>query len=1168
MSRRAFTVAVVAATIAWSIGLAALVTPLTANAAASGDLVRGSLPAVYYVGADGKRYVFPNEKTYTTWYGDFSTVQVVTDAELAAMPIGGNVTYKPGNRMIKIQTDPKVYAVGKDGTLRWVKDEATATCLYGASWNTMIDDVSDAFFVNYTIGADINACGDFDKAAASAGSPTINADKDLSVGPGSLSVGASSMMPVGGTLPQGATAVNMLKFDVRNGGSSTAIIDSITVRRIGPGDVGDFDFIYVYRGNDRLTSGRTINGSTNESTFSALGLSIAAGATESLWIAADADGAAGNVDALQVVGVTSGSTVATGTPVTGPYFTFANVAVGEVTIDEGGAIATVKAGETGVKVAEFDLTADGEDASFQRIALEFTGTANNSDVSNFVLKRGSTTLATVTGVNADDMVVFALTSPFMLENGTTRTFEVYADIAAGVDTADDIKFDLDQDSDLLCVGQSYGYGMTVNDTMSEVAVNIEAGQLTAVNNGPATRDIAAGGNDVELLNITLSAQANLEYRTLRVRINIGGGDDVADVIEDLKVVDAATGVIISDSLDGTDGDAQQDFEFNDSFYIASGASRTVKVTADIEDGSEGNTVQAIWGDAVNDDLFEEGDVRNLDNGDDLDPALDAVPGAPLAGNAHDIVDAGLTVAVGSTPVAQTYIQGGTGVALMGFGLTANEASDLLVESITVTGWTFGDTPVRNLLLTGSLWNGSVMVGSYETPSAADATQPGHDGEMVFDNLNLSIPAGESVALLLKGDLRTSLAAGEDMWFSIEAGDIDVEDADNEPLAAGQIDGLAIDGPDMAIELEGNLTVVLAPEDADTEAGIVVGGTSNAVLAKYKLTAQFEDLKLTRAMFEIGDAASASSVSLWSGSTLVGGPVGVTGAGIAQFTGLNVVIPKDSHNTLTVKANLNSVGGTGAATGSLATVTLLDNDFEVRGISAGSNTLIDDGDLDLDIVGYTKVIHKSKPSVALVSLPTSQLTAGDVTASRFTVSADAAGEVAVMGLVFEIQNQTNGVVDPVGSESSVRRIGGSYINGVVTVTDDTDNDGSCENGETCFFAVVFDQEEVISAGSQVTYSLMIDVDQANTGTDSLSVKLLGDDFDANVDDYADFVGYMESDVADGYSIEIDDATDARFVWSDVSLLGHNDLIDDVDGSIDWMTGAFVRVLPTDSQTMSN
>src|SRR5690606_30329162 len=46
---------------------------------------------VYYLASDGKRYVFPNEKTYSTWFTDFSDVRVKTPSEMSQYPIGGNV---------------------------------------------------------------------------------------------------------------------------------------------------------------------------------------------------------------------------------------------------------------------------------------------------------------------------------------------------------------------------------------------------------------------------------------------------------------------------------------------------------------------------------------------------------------------------------------------------------------------------------------------------------------------------------------------------------------------------------------------------------------------------------------------------------------------------------------------------------------------------------------------------------------------------------------------------------------------------------------------------------------------------------------------------------------------------------------------------------------------
>lgn len=111
---------------------------------------------LYYCGRDGKRYVFPNEKTHRTWYGDsFAGVVEWELADIAKIPLGGNVTYRPGVRMVKIQSANEVFAVAADGTLRYVASEAVAERLYGKNWNTMIDDIPDAFFTNYTIGTPI-----------------------------------------------------------------------------------------------------------------------------------------------------------------------------------------------------------------------------------------------------------------------------------------------------------------------------------------------------------------------------------------------------------------------------------------------------------------------------------------------------------------------------------------------------------------------------------------------------------------------------------------------------------------------------------------------------------------------------------------------------------------------------------------------------------------------------------------------------------------------------------------------------------------------------------------------------------------------------------------------------------------------------------------------------
>lgn len=125
------------------------------SAWAAGTLIKGSDPAVYYLADNGKRYVFPNERIYFSWYADFSGVTTVADTQLAKYAIGGNVTYRAGTRLVKLQSVPNVYAVESGGVLHWVTSESIANTLYGADWASRVDDLPDGFFPSYAVGEDI-----------------------------------------------------------------------------------------------------------------------------------------------------------------------------------------------------------------------------------------------------------------------------------------------------------------------------------------------------------------------------------------------------------------------------------------------------------------------------------------------------------------------------------------------------------------------------------------------------------------------------------------------------------------------------------------------------------------------------------------------------------------------------------------------------------------------------------------------------------------------------------------------------------------------------------------------------------------------------------------------------------------------------------------------------
>lgn len=147
--------------------------------------IKGSGPTVYWHASNGKRYVFPNNATYQSWrMSPPEPVTTIGDVELYTIPIGGNMTYRPGSRLVKITTDPRVYAVARYGVLRWVTSEQVARTLYGQNWAQMVDDLPDEFFANYTIGAPINSGSDYNAASEmnAAVTPSDNISAQASVG--------------------------------------------------------------------------------------------------------------------------------------------------------------------------------------------------------------------------------------------------------------------------------------------------------------------------------------------------------------------------------------------------------------------------------------------------------------------------------------------------------------------------------------------------------------------------------------------------------------------------------------------------------------------------------------------------------------------------------------------------------------------------------------------------------------------------------------------------------------------------------------------------------------------------------------------------------------------------------------------------------------------------
>ncbi len=129
--------------------------PLSVQASASvGDVVTcPDTSAVYYLAEDGGRYVFFNEAVFRSHYANFDRVKEVDCAELSAFALTGNVVHRAGSALIKIQSDPTVFAVEPNGLLREIASEQQARALFGDEWSGLVEDVAPTLFPSFEIGS-------------------------------------------------------------------------------------------------------------------------------------------------------------------------------------------------------------------------------------------------------------------------------------------------------------------------------------------------------------------------------------------------------------------------------------------------------------------------------------------------------------------------------------------------------------------------------------------------------------------------------------------------------------------------------------------------------------------------------------------------------------------------------------------------------------------------------------------------------------------------------------------------------------------------------------------------------------------------------------------------------------------------------------------------------
>jgi len=553
--RKIFAVSVIALTV---VAMSGVANNGAKAAAQAGDLIKkDGLSTVYYLGSDGKRYVFPHESVYFSWYKDFSGVVTVSASELSSYPLGANIVMRPGTKLVKITSDPSVYTVSPNGVLHKIQSESDAIALFGATWAQRVVDVADSFFTNYTIGTALTTgqvpTGSIVKnagssniyyydgtnfrlfsseaafnanrlkttdvitlsATISAGGTSISGYEEgiaktsqsgltggVQPGQGTgLTVSLSSATPVSATVPSNSARVEFAKFNLTASNDGAITLTGIKLKRVGVGSYSDITGVALYDGDARLTNTRTISSDTNKVEFDTLNYVIPAGTTKTLTVAANigANKTGNHAFSIDVASdITAGGAAISGSfPVTGNIMSLSSTSNGTVAVTAyTSGLSNPSIGDTMVSVAKFGLTTATDDGYLKAITLKQDGNIDTALLSNFKLYQ-STTEVPVSYSVSGRYVTLTLATPYKLVNGSAKTFFVKADISASTEAGKTIVFFLNNAADVLVTGSAYNFGMNLSNLTAWDAAG-DGQTLTVQGGGIVISNKSAAASDVKV----------------------------------------------------------------------------------------------------------------------------------------------------------------------------------------------------------------------------------------------------------------------------------------------------------------------------------------------------------------------------------------------------------------------------------------------------------------------------------------------------------------------------------------------------------------------------------------------------------------------------------------------------------------------------------------------
>ena len=806
--------------------------------------------------------------------------------------------------------------------------------------------------------------------------------------------------PSNGLAIQGASRVAFTKVTL-TAGSSDVVVNGITVERQGAATDSNFSGVILLQDDGtQLDIAKTL-GSTHQATIGGT-FTVKAGTSMTLTIAgnmaASLAAMAGQVASLAVVGVNTSSTVTGSLPIVGAMHTInGTLTIGTVTGSNSsydpGTTANKAIGTTGYKFTGVRITAgSAEDVRMKSVRFYQAGSASSGDLSNVKIFVDGTSYNTT--VSTDGKYYGAnFGSGIVIAKGLAKDVYITADITGSGSSGRTIDFDLQKNTDLYLVGETYGQGLiytgTVNSTVSTAtpaingyAVTVTAGSLTSVAkaNSVAAQNIAInlsnqalGGYDTDLTGEPISVQSHVfHFATSSASTGASAYTSISLYNEN--------GAVVAGPVDAVaDGVSAWKVTFTDTVTYPIGK-HTYTLKGKIPTGASNGAV-------ITTTTTPSSDWTSI-TGQTTGNTISLSGNGLVTMNAMTVKSAALAISLSPSPAAQTVVAGSQ-VTFANIQLDASASgedvrfSSLALTKASVTG-----------LSTCQLFDGATALNT-----GSNVLNPAITGaETISFDSSLTVAKNTVKTLTLKCN-STSAATGTYTWT--------ITPSLTNPTVTGVTSGSSVTATGAAATSAiqtigtGSLVVSTSPS-SPSYANAAAGSTGNAV-AVLRFRAANEGVNLSRIGLTLTNTASSSAsdlvqVSIWDGATQVG---------TATFTGTNskatstltttVALPKDADKDLTVKVDLAQVGtGFTGTQGALIAIDVDTNGTNTQGTGAGSGSTI-------NATGSTAVsgirLFKSFPTFALGTIGSTGVADGKL--MRFTVTANANGGIGLDQFKFTV-----------------------------------------------------------------------------------------------------------------------------------------------------------------------